>query len=255
MNDLQDGLSELATACAAENINLLTLIGHTARWVHPDIFRELPLWYPERWRRQPVANSTFSAILRNKNTRTGQIEDKEEANIYAERALVGALGLKMGAKPYNWSVCHIWGIDDPGFTKTNTVVQDARFYSCVGNMVLLPTPLKGLTDSDPDAKACLRVRAFELYGWVCPIDDSPELGHRISAGWKPDRYPSVWREPTRYAAAVELARRRKGEILHQLTNSPGPLYPTESVNVAMAYWSGVQNSLNGGIRFDKLDSA
>ena len=255
MNDLKDGLAELAVACAEENINLLALIGRTARWVHPEVFQELPVWYPERWRRQPVANNTFSEILRNKNRRTGQVEDKEEANIYAERALVGALGLNMGKKPYNWSVCHIWGIDDPGFTKTNTIVQDARFYSCVGNMVLLPTPLKGLTDSDPDAKACLRARAFQLYGWVCPVDDAPQLGHKIATGWKPDRYPMIWREPTRYPAAIDQARRRKVEILGQITNCPGPLYPTEAVNVAMTYWSIVQNSLSGEKSFPAVESA
>lgn len=244
MDDIKDGLAELAAACAEEHINLLALIGRTARWVHPDVFQELPLWYPERWRRQATANSTFSQILRNTNSR-GATEDKTEANIYAERALVAALGLKIGQKPYNWSVCHIWGLDDPGFTKPNTIVQDARFYSCVGNMVLLPTPLKGLTDSDPDAKACLRVRAFELYRWVCPIDDSPELGHRISSGWKPDKYPTIWREPTRSTTALQLARRRKGEILNQLANPPGSLYPSDAVNVAMAYWGGVQNSIAG----------
>ena len=255
MNGLQDGLTELANACAEERINLLGLIGRTARWVHPAVFRELPLWYPERWRRQPVANSAFSEILRNKNSRTGRIEDKAEANIYAERALVGALGLRMGEKPYNWSVCHIWGIDDPGFTKTNTIVQDARFYSCVGNMVLLPTPLKGLTDSDPDAKACLRVRAFELYGWVCPIDDAPEPGDRIVGGWRPDRYPPFWKEPELSAAAIDLARRRKIEILRQLTTQPGPLYPTETANAAMAYWSRFQSPLSGEKSFPAVESA
>jgi hypothetical protein len=255
MNDLQDGLTELAGACAEERINLLALIGRTARWVHPEVFRVLPLWYPERWRRQPVANSTFSKILRNKNSRTGRIEDKAEANIYAERALVGSLGLKMGEKPYNWSVCHIWGIDDPGFTKTNTIVQDARFYSCVGNMVLLPTPLKGLTDSDPDAKACLRVRAFELYGWVCPIDDAPELGDKIKAGWRPDRYPTFWREPELIDASVVLARRRKSEILRQITTQPGPLYPTEVAKIAVEYWSRFQSSFVGETSFPPFEPA
>ncbi|MCX6952971.1 MAG: hypothetical protein NTV51_12515 [Verrucomicrobia bacterium] len=255
MNALNDGLAELAAACAEEKINLLALIGRTARWVHPDVFRELPVWYPERWRRQPAANSAFTKILTNTNPRSKRVEEMTEANIYAERALVAALGLRLGEKPCNWSVCHIWGIDDPGFTKPNTIVQDGKFYSCVGNMILLPTPLKGLTDSDPEAKESLRVRAFELYRWVCPIDDAPELGRKISEGWRPERYPAVWRDPELSSLAIDFAQARKAEILRQLTASPGPLYPTETVRSAVGYWTAFQTLAYGETTFPAVESS
>jgi hypothetical protein len=41
------------------------------------------------------------------------------------------------------------------------------FFSCVGNMVLLPTPLKAFTDTMPEIKSMLRICARNLYGWQC----------------------------------------------------------------------------------------
>ena len=101
---------------------------------------------------------------------TGEKIHKREANIYAAKALDLALGIRSKDKT-NWSCCHIWGVDDPKFQKTNTVIADHRFYSCVANMVLLPTPLKAFTDSMPEIKSMLRICSTNLYGWRCDHTD------------------------------------------------------------------------------------
>src|SRR5205085_1996044 len=94
---------------------------------------------------------------------------KSEGNVYANEALTLTLGLKKKSRP-NWSCCHIRGIDDASYQLSNIVVMDRRFFSCIGNMVLLPTPLKAFTDTMPDVKAMLRICARNLYGWQCDHD-------------------------------------------------------------------------------------
>lgn len=105
------------------------------------------------------------------------------------------------------------------------------------------------------AKACLRVRAFELYRWVCPIDDAPELGRKISEGWKPERYPSRWRDPERSDLAIDFARTRRSEFLRHLTTPPGLLYPSEPVRVALNYWTTFQTSIYGETTFPVMPYA
>jgi len=58
---------------------------------------------------------------------------KVEENIRAAIALMEALGVK--GRPKNWTVCHIWGYADENFAGKSNVVQDHRFYSCIGNMI------------------------------------------------------------------------------------------------------------------------
>jgi len=50
--------------------------------------------------------------------------------------------------------------------------MDRCFFSCVGNMVLLPTPLKAFTDAMPEVKNMMRICTRNLYGWQC---DHPNL--------------------------------------------------------------------------------
>ena len=91
---------------------------------------------------------------------------KLEENIRAGKALVCALGVRPSPKPRTWTVCHIWGYDDDRFATESIIVKDPRYYSCVGNMVWLPTPMKGFTDTVPEIKRMLRTCAYYLYGWV-----------------------------------------------------------------------------------------
>jgi hypothetical protein len=116
----------------------MRLIETTARWVDPETFRLLPLWYPEHARRTLFYKADWSEPLMNKDRQTGQIVHKREGNVHANKALTYALGLRAGSRP-NWSCCHIWGVDDASYQESNAIVQDRRFFSCIANMVLLPS--------------------------------------------------------------------------------------------------------------------
>lgn len=134
------------------------LIEWTARWVAPETFRLLPVWYPEHARRRHSYKTNWSEPQMNTSHRTGVSIHKTEGNVFANQALTLALGLRKANRP-NWSCCHLWGVDDPKYQKANDVVSDHRFYSCIGNMILLPTPLKAFTDTMPEVKAMLRICA------------------------------------------------------------------------------------------------
>jgi hypothetical protein len=159
--------------CLREHLNLAEiarLIEQTARWVSPETFEYLPLWYPEHARGKPFYKSSWSSPQTNTTRATGVSAHKTEGNSGANNALTSALGTDRSSRK-NWSCCHIWGIDDYSYQTTNTVVSDHRFFSCVGNMVLLLTPLKAFTDSMPEIKTMLRICARNLYDWQCDHED------------------------------------------------------------------------------------
>ena len=137
------------------------------------------------------------ALVRRELRSTGVTADKFEGNVAALKSLVAALGVA-SPKPKNWTVCHVWGYDDPSFAKQSSVVQDPRYFSCVANMVWLPTPLKGFTDSS--------VFHDCWFGW-CDVDEAdpfafnpePSIVWQTSPGrtqalwcWGWPRYPSDW---------------------------------------------------------------
>lgn len=160
--EIGDGLDALRKEIGLREI--ASLIERTARWVSPDTFKLLPLWYPEYARRAFFYNANWSEPRMNTSRANGSSTHKFEGNTHANDALTLALGLRKKLRP-NWSCCHIWGVDDASFQLSNVVVMDRRFFSCVGNMVLLPTPLKAFTDALPEVKAMLRICARNLYGW------------------------------------------------------------------------------------------
>jgi len=180
--EVPDGLSEIEHELPL----VMEMIARTARWVHPQTFRALPVWCPDTARGQPRYDASWTRVLAN-----GSGVPKVEENIRAATALVEALGVK-APKPKNWTVCHIWGYDDQNFAGRSKVVQDPRFYSCVGNMVWLPTPLKGFTDAVPQIKDCLRACAFHLYGWACEHEDVEVPAARVRSGSIPEGYPTSW---------------------------------------------------------------
>jgi hypothetical protein len=148
--EISDGLETLRAVIGIREI--ASWIERTARWVSPDTFNLLPLWFPEHARRAFFYKKNWSEPQMNKSRTSGNSAHKFEANVHANEALTLALGLRRTLRP-NWSCCHIWGVDDASFQLSNFVVMDRRFFSCVGNMVLLPTPLKAFTDSMPEIKA------------------------------------------------------------------------------------------------------
>src|ERR1700722_16903800 len=232
---LPDGLVALRSVMQLSEV--MRLIEHTAKWVDPATFRLLPLWYPEYARRIDFYKKNWSEPQMNKNRETGRSEHKREGNLYANKSLTHALGLRSNARP-NWSCCHLWGIDDALYQKTNAVVQDRRYYSCVANMVLLPTPLKAFTDTMPEVKAMLRICAKQLYGWYC---DDKSVASSVAAieRWSDwSVYPGSWprfgssNEPlgvARLDEDIKRAAQRRLERIRTDLRSAGPYYPREKV--------------------------
>jgi hypothetical protein len=222
---------------------VVALLAQTARWVHPDTFRALPLWFPETARGRPMYDAAWTRVYKNKDRETKSVVEKREPNIRAGKAMRAALG---ASKADNWAVCHIWGVDDPAFQKSNRVVRDPRYYSCVGNMVWLPTPLKGFTDSMPEIKLILRTCAFQLYGWVCEHEDVAGQAEAVRTGEIPEHYPAAW--PTHekqclppgtapYSDRVQGAiARRKAEIREMLDDATLVNYPRDEVREVLAFW-------------------
>jgi hypothetical protein len=241
-SELPDGL--VALRAQLDLPQIMRLIEHTARWVDPATFRLLPLWYPEYARGTFFYKNNWSEPQTNTNRQTKQTEHKREGNVHAARALTNALGYRGNDRP-NWSCCHIWGIDDDKYQNANTVVQDPRYFSCVANMVLLPSPLKAFTDAMVEVKAMLRICARHLYGWDC--------GHAALAdaralldGWHEwDAYPSSWPRKRGDAAPKgmvalnptirDFAARRLARIRDDLEHA-GEFYPRASVRDTLRYW-------------------
>lgn len=190
--EIGDGLVNFKTACLELGFDPIPLIVKTARWVDPATYDLLPVWYPETARRMPIYSSKdWLTQYKNKG------EPKFEPNIRAGYALWQSLGISTnkksnGVKNQNWTVCHIWGIDDPNFQLSNAVVQNPMYYSNIGNMVLLPSPIKAFTDCIPEVKTILRVCAWYLYGFVCEEDEVKEEANNIKNGFIPHNYPSEW---------------------------------------------------------------
>lgn len=240
---LPDGIGELLSVLDIKTA--MTLIEKTAKWVAPETFHYLPVWYPEHARKSPFYKGNWSEPQMNTNRKTRSSVHKVEGNTNAGKALNAALG--MGAKkPKNWSCCHIWSVDDPSFQTTNNIVQDPRFYSCIGNMVLLPTPLKAFTDSVPEVKAMLRICARSMYAWQCDHPDMATANAELDIWDQWDDYPVTWPRnqddgllPLGVMSFTEKAKasadKRRERIFNDLSNA-GDFYPRENVRAVLDYW-------------------
>lgn len=231
-----DGLVELKKQLSVKDV--AQMIAATARWVDPQTFALLPVWYPEYARGRPLHNDNWKVVRRISKQDTGEIQDKKEGNTQANIALCKAMGTTAKARP-NWTCCHIWGVDDPTFARRNTVVKDHRFFTCVANMVLLPTPLKAFTDVMPEIKAMLRECSATLYGWRC---DHPDLAAVTPATFDKGDYPEAWTRAENVPGVVAIndkirkaAHDRKTRIKRELAEA-GPHYPREAVREALSYW-------------------
>jgi len=225
---------------------VVELVERTARWVNPETFRRLPVWAPHTARGRPLYDATWSRRYTNKRKTTGVTAEKFEGNVAALNALMGALDVAV-PRPKNWTVCHIWGYDDPTFAQQSSVVQDPRYFSCVANMVWLPTSLKGFTDTMPEIKAILRVCSYYLYGWVCEHPSVSNQATKIKSGWLPDCYPSTWPNPDRKATLPpgtapfsdrierEIAK-RKLKIKADINSIEYRNYPRSEVVEVLKFW-------------------
>lgn len=239
---LHDGLEALRRELSVADV--MGLIERTARWVDPKTFEYLPVWFPEHARRAPFYKANWSEPQMNRNRQTGVSVHKSEGNLYANKALTLALGLRPAERP-NWSCCHIWSIDDSAYQVSNVVVQDRRFYSCVANMVLLPTPLKAFTDVMAEVKMMLRVCALQLYGWSCEHEALKDVKNQVSQWKNWDAYPESWPKPNRpsiplgtikFSDRITKAANRRKSVIRKDLDTAGPHYPREEVQEVLDFW-------------------
>jgi hypothetical protein len=224
---------------------VVDLIARTARWVHPDTFHALPVWAPHAARGRLLYNAAWTERSTNRSRRTGIRLDKYEGNVAALNALVAALGVGR-PRPKNWTVCHIWGYDDPNFATASPIVQDPKYFSCVGNMIWLPTPLKGFTDALPEVKTVIRTCAYYLYNWVCEHPSVEAEAESVRSGTIPQHYPRSWPTSERkspppgtapYTYHVQRAiQKRKAQIRDCLTNRALTYYPFDEVREVLEFW-------------------
>jgi hypothetical protein len=253
---IDDGLEALRAEIGLGEI--ASLVERTARWVAPETFRYLSVWYPEHARRKLFYNANWTEPRINTDRASKIQVHKFEGNVNANEALTRALGLRKKNRP-NWSCCHLWGVDDPTFQKSNDVVGDHRFYSCIANMVLLPTPLKAFTDTMPEIKAMLRLCARNLYGWQCDHETMEATNKALDAWSDWSAWPSSWPRPgenKRPLGTIPIsdaikadADRRLATIRRDLVEA-GEYYPRDDVRNALKYWriaataAGVKNEEN-----------
>jgi hypothetical protein len=106
---------------------IVGLIEQTAQWVNPETFHRLPVWAPYTARGQPEYNAQWTIVNKIKRKKSGQVIDATETNIRAQEALLKALGVA-NPKPKNWTVCHIWGYDDPSFADHGSITHEIPPY-------------------------------------------------------------------------------------------------------------------------------
>lgn len=239
---LPNGLEALMTELSLADV--MRLIERTARWVDPSTFDLLPVWYPEFARKVYFYKSNWSEPQMNTNRQTRQSVHKQEGNLNANKALTYALGLRSKGRE-GWSCCHLWGVDDPLYQETNAVVQDPKFFSCVANMVLLPTPLKAFTDTVPEVKAMLRICARNMYGWQCDHLSQAPANTKLDAWNDWDIYPHSWPkkgEKSQPRGIMEInddiraAANRRWQSIQKDLEFAGPYYPKDEVRSVLAYW-------------------
>jgi len=240
---IPDGLDVLRQQIGVKEI--ASLIERTARWVDPATFRLLPVWFPDMGRGHLFYKTNWSEPQMNTTRVSGNTIHKREGNIYANKALTLALGLRKTDRP-NWSCCHIWGVDDSTYQSANAVVQDRRFYSCIGNMVLLPTPLKAFTDTMPEIKAMLRICARNLYQWSCDHESMASVNAGLDKWSAWDDYPASW--PQKPGATYPLGVVKLNDLIRKFVeerkmrismdyNGAGEHYPRLQVREVLKYWN------------------
>ena len=241
-NYIPDGNAEIA----AEVPQLVEVLARVCRWVHPEVFRRLPVWSPWAARGRAVYDARWSTAAVHTRQGTGETIAKREGNIAASEALVAALGV-MEPRPKNWAVCHIWGYDDPAFVTQNQIVKDPRYFTCVGNMVWIPAALKGCADALPQVKTMLRTCAFHLYGFVCEHESVTDQAALIRSGPLPEGYPESWPCPARpdllppgtgpcSVAIFHEIDRRKARFRALLANPELPHFPRDEVRQVLEFW-------------------
>lgn len=185
------GEETLAAAARRLGVDFGALVAGASIWASREVFDLLAaqdpdaLWFP-----------------RTRRARSGRGEKRRDVvegvtlddNSFANRAIKEAI-FERTAECVGFACCHVWPDS----------CYDARAHTSIANLVLLPSPLASLTDHDAHVGACLRRRAFELFGWRPLGADEPS---------RPDNYPDerLWLPtpaPTR--SVLTRARRKAAE--------------------------------------------
>lgn len=187
MMPMLDGLTSFREAAARHEIHLSVLVAETSLWASRDVHLRLVqengsgAYFPNVRRYRVNAGEQKGQILRG---------ERLDDNTYASHAIKRAAGI-IPSSIRGFEACHIW--------------PQSCYLSCchtvIANLVLLPRPLAGLSDHDPEIQAVLQFRAFELFGW-CPPGQKPPT--------RPEIYPSTWLPPMPFTEMVarSLANRR-----------------------------------------------
>lgn len=185
MHSHLDALDLLRSASNKHGIHLSVLVAETGVWASPQVFEYLAAengtgcYFPNTRRYRAGAGEKPSQVLDGVRL---------DNNSYANHAAKRATGLGRGAEGFE--VCHVWPRS----------CYDARYHTCVANLVLLPRPLAGLTDHDPEITAALAFRSYELYGWWPAESPQPT---------RPDFYPVDWRAPEPFTEPILRALERR----------------------------------------------
>lgn len=156
-----------AVAAQKLNINLAALIALCAIWVPKEAheachdgcgsYASVPNC---RRKRHFEPRGEFDGIIFDDNSRPNSKMKAMVKNYYG-------LVLK------DFTVCHVWP----------DTCYDVRYHTCFANLVYIPAAIHSLTDYDAHVEACLKYRAYELFGWKPDEEDIPS---------KPEKYPTEW---------------------------------------------------------------
>jgi hypothetical protein len=181
-----DGINLFQEAAQRHSIRLSVLVAETGLWANPEAHQRLMkengtgAFFPGRRRYRKGAGEVRGQTCG---------DDRLDDNTYANHAIKRAVGIRR-EDITEFEACHIWPQS----------CYDARYHTVLANLVLLPSPLAGLSDHDPEIQAALQFRSYELYGWH-PKECAPPL--------HPDFYPVSWAEPMPFTAVVERAIRKR----------------------------------------------
>ncbi len=224
---LGDGVEEFKRNVDPQAI--ANLVSITARWVDPDTFALLPVSSPHTYRKAPLYKSDWQERQTNRSA------PKHEGNVAANIALTKALGLKSSERK-NWSCCHIWGNDDASFQSAESEVNNPRYFTCLANMVLLPSPLKAFTDTIPEIKAALRIAAYTLYGFIPENRNLPapaDAGAFLPNAWLEENFNGIHHLNSKIRRWAENESRK----IARLVDKPIGSYPIDQVREVIVYWN------------------
>jgi hypothetical protein len=241
MTEIRDGLEVLREVMSLREV--ASLIERTARWVAPDTFKLLPLWFPEHARRAHYFKGNWSEPQMNQSRATGTSVHKSEGNVFANKALTLALGLRKRLRP-NWACCHIWGVDDASYQLTNVVVADHRFFRAWAIWYFCPHRSKPSRIRCWMSKRCCGFAhttsmaggaITEVYLKRMPPSTSGRTGRGIPKAGRGHRTKSYnWNSPA--LAGYTGIRREASRQDTSRQEHAGERYPRDRVRDAMEYW-------------------